>query len=128
MAEFIYGPSTANLAGKTTHRKTDPAIVEIEKVPQSVSKHYKQIFLEADIFFVNGLPFLHTISTDIKYRTSQYIAYAKASTVLECLTAVCTLYQARGLVIAQVTADGQFKPLKPKVLEANIPLNICGED
>ena len=96
IAESIYGPSTANLTGKTTHRKTDPAIVEIEQVPQYVSKHYKQVFLEADVLFVNGLRFLHTISTDIKYRTLQYIANAKASTLLECLTAVCTLYQARG--------------------------------
>ena len=91
MAESIYGPSTANLTGKTTHRKTDPAIVEIEQVPQSVSKHYKQVFLEADVFFVNGLRFLHTISTDIKYRTSQFIADTKASTLLECFTVVCTI-------------------------------------
>ena len=128
IAESIYGPSVVNLIGKTTHRKTEVPITEIEQVPRSILEHYKQVFLEADVFFINGLRFLHTISTDIKYRTSQYIADAKASTLLECLSAVCTLYRARGLDIAQVTADGQFLPLKNAALEAKIPLNICGED
>ena len=128
MAESIYGPSVSNLMGKTTYKKAAPAISEIEQVPRSILEHYEQVFLEADVFFINGLRFLHTISTDIRYRTSQYIADASMPTLLTCLIAVCTLYRARGFLVTQVTTDGEFKPLKTDALKAGIPLNITGAD
>ena len=128
IAESIYGPCVANLMGKTTYRIGAPALTEIQDVPTSIIERYKDVILEMDVLFVNGLRFLHTISTSIKYRTTQFLLNAKAETLLACLLAVCSAYATRGFKIRQVNADGQFKPLKNDAIKAGIPLNTTAED
>ena len=128
VAESIYGPCVDNLVGKTPYRKGEQALTEIEDVPASIIERYKDVILEMDVFYVNGLRFLHTISTSIKYRTSQFLANARSETLLACLVAVCAAYHNRGFKIRQVNVDGQFKPLKDKALAKGIPLNATAED
>ena len=128
IAESIYGPCVDNLMGKTTYRKGAPALTEIEDVPTSIIERYRDVILEMDVFYVNGLRFLHTISTDIKYRTSQYLTNAKGDTLLESLVAVCSAYRNRGFKIRQVNADGQFKPVRASALDVGVPLNTTAED
>jgi hypothetical protein len=59
----IYGPDPATLKGKMTKHKGQhiPTFDPIQ-VPQFVLEHHKNLTLCEDFFFVQGIPFLHTIS------------------------------------------------------------------
>ena len=102
--------------------------MEISDVPEAIIVHHKNVIPEMDMFWVNGLQFLHTISTQIKYRTVQFLLNLKAETLLVYLLTVCAAYRQRGFSIWQVNADGQFAFLRNKTLEAGLPLNTTVED
>jgi len=97
-------------------------------VPEAIIANHKYIILDIDMFWVNGLCFLKTSSTQIKYQTAQFLLNTKAETLMACLLTACAAYRQRGFVIRQVNADGQFAPLLDKALEAHIPLNTTAED
>ena len=54
--------------GKSTKRKSklDRQDQVVEDVPPEVMSEYRNIHLDIDIMFVNGIPFLTTISRDLQ--------------------------------------------------------------
>ena len=53
----IWGKNIAALKGKTTRSKPNPVARDFVKVPVELLKLHKEVFLTADIFFVNKIPF-----------------------------------------------------------------------
>jgi hypothetical protein len=68
-----------------------------------------------DTFFVNKMPFLHTISERIHYRTSQWIPDRETSTYQEYLAVVFKLYIKAGFNIKYVCADQEFDRVLSKM-------------
>jgi hypothetical protein len=61
----IWGKKIAALKGKTTQSKPNPVAKDFVKVPVELLKLHKEVFLTADIFFVNKIPFFLTLSRKI---------------------------------------------------------------
>ena len=61
----IWGKNIAALKGKTTRAKPNPVARDFVKVPKELLKLHKEVFLTADIFFVNKIPFFLTLSRAI---------------------------------------------------------------
>ena len=66
----IWGPSTANLKGKTTRSHNEPVVINnemIHPVPHDIMKLHSNITIGMDVMKVNGVPLLVTISTVLHY-------------------------------------------------------------
>jgi hypothetical protein len=72
-ANRIFGPDLANLRDKTTKKKPEHIRVDYVEIPQDIIKTHKYVTLVADVMFVNGLPFLVTLSRGISLVTIEYL-------------------------------------------------------
>ena len=72
IAEYIYGPQIPIIQGKsirsgTEHQKTIPRI----PLTHLMDKHYQNVDLAMDFFFVNGSPLLHKKSRKVDFMSVQ---------------------------------------------------------
>ena len=63
----------------------------VEKVPRVIPSQ-ESLTLAADVFFVNEIPFLFTVSKKIKFCTVEYIPSRTAEQLGSSLAKVCRLY------------------------------------
>ena len=76
------------------------------------------VCLYIDIMYVNGMPFLTTISKNIKYCTAMWVANCTAPTIASLVESVLKLYQWGGFQVTEVCTDCKFKPVL-QVLQDN---------
>ena len=91
----IYGPEVNALRGKTvrTTPKHVPGAEAITEFPPEILSSHKNVTLCVDFFFVDGIPFLLTISRDIRFITVEFITdRVIQKTVLPSITRVINLY------------------------------------
>ena len=88
--------------------------------------HHCDVTLCADFFFVQGLPFFHTISRAIGFRTAHSVPDRAKATILRLLRDVIGRYQARGLTVRDVHADNELECVRPNLLP--IEMNIVPAD
>ena len=88
----IYRPSVPMLKGKTVHCAPTPVVCDYIAVPSQILLANQQVILSGNIFFVNKIPFLTTISENIHLTTMLYLQNCKASTILKGLVKVWAIY------------------------------------
>ncbi|KAI2508903.1 Reverse transcriptase (RNA-dependent DNA polymerase) [Fragilaria crotonensis] len=127
-ALIIYGPDIATLKGKTTHSHAAPRAPTFiaENIPASILEHHRNVTLCVDFFFVQGLPFFHTISRGIGYRTAHPVPDRSKHTIMRRLRSVIKLYQARGLTVCDVHSDHEFGCIRESLRP--IELNVVPAD
>jgi hypothetical protein len=111
LAEKIFGKDIAILMGKTTRKKPILVVHDTIAVPKALKEDQKDVTICINTFFVNKMPFLHTISERIHYRTSQWIPDRETSLYQEYLVVVFKLYIKAGFNIKYVCADQEFDRL-----------------
>lgn len=123
----IYGPDLGSVRGKTVRRT--PHIVHsdlIEELPKEIINSHGKVTICMDIFFVDGLAFLSTVSRGIRFVTAEYIPSRHImKQVLPCIKHVNNLYNKRGLKIIMIHADEEFSSLRDELLTLNIDINIA---
>jgi hypothetical protein len=108
----IWGKNIATLKGKTTRSKTHPVARDYVKVPKELLKLHKEVFLKTDIFFVNKIPFLLTLSQKICFTAVNHLADRTVPQIFKALKEMYQYYLQRGFHITTVHADREFAPLK----------------
>jgi hypothetical protein len=78
----IGGNNVAELKGKTIWKKLAPVISDIMKVPRDLLKLEKDVSMCLDIFFINKIPFLITLSLRIYFTTVLNLKNQKMKTVV----------------------------------------------
>ena len=63
------------------------------------------------LLHVNGMPFLTTISKNIKYCTAMWVADPTAPTITSLVESILKLYQQASFQVMDVCADLKFKPV-----------------
>lgn len=96
-------------------------------IPPTILDHHPTVNISGDFMFVQGMPFLHTISSCYKFRTIQ--AHTKGegitrSKIKKGILKVIKKYEDRGLNVAQLNCDNQFECIREDV--APINLNVVG--
>jgi len=122
-AEYIYGPDVGTMKGKTVRKR--PSAVPTKTLiplPISISTWHKEITLCADIFFLNGIPFLHTISKDLQLRTVEELQSRAYKHLLTCTQSVLELYLARGFEVSYIHGDNEFECLRESVRPTNMEI------
>ena len=61
-ADIIYGPDVPALKGKTVRTQSQPVTTDVVKIPPEILSLHKNVTLTGDVMFVNGIPFLVTLS------------------------------------------------------------------
>ena len=125
-AEKIFGKEVGCLKGKTISSCLTP-LEASETVPPSIPKHYQQVVLTADIMKVNGIPFLITLLTKLKFATMQQMNAQDGHVLLAALHRINTLYATRDFRIVEFRADGEFACISDH-LPPNMTPNICSAD
>ena len=105
----IYGKDIASLKGKSTRSKPTPAVHDVVSIPKRLLYIHKNVHLFMDIMYVNGLPFLMTISKHLYYRTATYLTDEKANTLYKAMDGVFNKYNNAGYKIKHISADNQFQ-------------------
>ena len=88
-----------------------------------------KILSSLDYFFVQGLPVLHSISRNFHFRTVEFLLNKQKpieSEIIEGTKRIVSLYEARGLRVAQLNCDNEFqcveevvRPTRVHVVGAN---------
>ena len=100
------------LRGKTA--RTTPDHVpsnQIRPLPSDILEAHRNVTLCFDIFFVDGLAFVATVSRSLHFLTVEYIKSRTILThVFPCLKKVNNMYKARGFQIIMTHADACSAP------------------
>ncbi|KAI2510045.1 Reverse transcriptase (RNA-dependent DNA polymerase) [Fragilaria crotonensis] len=128
-AHIIYGPDVAVIKGKTTRSAAAPRAPTFvaEPIPPPILEHHRNVTLCADFFFVQGLPFFHTISRGIGFRTADPVPDRTKTTILTKLRNIIKRYTARGLTICDIHGDNELECTRTSSL-LPIALNVVPAD
>jgi hypothetical protein len=115
VAHKIWGKNIAALKGKTTRKKTIHVARDFIKIPKELVELHKEVFLTADIFFVNKIPFFLTYSRKICFTAVSHLHDRKVGTIFKAFEEIYKFYLNRGFKITTVHADGEFAPLQAMI-------------
>lgn len=108
-ADVIYGPALSILQGKMTH--TTPLVPQLHPrvaLPLSIKHHHQWIDLAIDLFWINGITFLHTKSFKLNFRTTSVVSSRSCKQILQNLQPILRMYQACGFKIQAINGDDEF--------------------
>ena len=112
IATKVWGKDVAALKGKTTRHKPLPVAMNLVKIPKELLKLHKEVFLTADIFFVNKIPFFLMLSHTIYFTAVNHLANRTMSAIFKAFKEIYQYYLHQGFCITTMHVDGEFEPLK----------------
>jgi len=127
-AFHIYGPDIASIKGKST-RSTPSHIPTsiVSPIPSYIQEWHLNVTLCVDIFFLHGIPFLHTISRDLQFRTVEELSSRAYKHILLCLQTVFNMYEARGFTVQHLRGDSEFACLGDTFLPTRLHIATKSE-
>ena len=99
LMECLYGPDIPTVKGKTTRQHLHRLVSNIVSIPHELCDTQRDVCLYIDIMYINGMPFLATISKNIKYRTAMWVADHMAPTITNLVESVLKLYNRAGFQV-----------------------------
>jgi len=129
-AEQIYGPNLGSLKGKTVWRQESHVAGNQVELPMTILDEFRNVLLCIDIMFVNGIPFLMTISRAIKFGTAEMLNRRDIPHLMKAIRNVIALYAKRGFRVVTIHADNEFEAVRPELLDLPHPptLNVTSND
>ena len=126
---YIYGPGPVSLLGRTTRTRPTPipALGYLPLSPDILDQH-PHITLSTDYFFVQGMPFLHTVSRDYHFRTCEPIWGKNKANKRDTVAGIkmfFNIYEARGLEVTQLNADNDFDCIREDVRPADLNIVVA---
>ena len=126
-AKDILGKPDGPLKGKTTAAtmtRDKSQQVMLQDIPELKERMVK---LYIDIFYVNGIIFLHTKSKNLNYITIQKLDRRTTSEIKKKLKYVIMKYLSRGITITDVFADNEFNQDAFREMLLPATLHICAK-
>jgi hypothetical protein len=115
VAHAIWGKNIASLKGKTTRKKPIHVAGDLMKVPKELLSLHKDVYLTADLFFVNEIAFLISLSRKIEFTTSSHVANRQAKTIFATFKPIFAFYAKRGFHISILGVDDEFAALQADI-------------
>ena len=110
LIEKVYGEDVPTIKGKTT--RVAPTTVKFETIhiPRELRMAQSNVELCIDAMYVNKMPFLTTISRNIKFRTSGWVPDKTSKSYQEQLAKVLHLYKNAGFLLSLLIPIMSFVP------------------
>ena len=83
-----------------------------------------RVTIAVDVMFVNGIPFLVSVSRRLKFLTCERIQKRTRPVLLKGVNNIAKIYKKRGFVVRTAFMDGEFEPRRP--LLPDLDLNTTG--
>ena len=111
LMEHLYRPNIPTIKGKTTRQHSHKLVSNMVSIPHEL--HYTQhnVCLYIDIMYVNGMPFLTTISKNIMFCKAMWVADHTAPTIASLVESILKLYQWASFQFIEVCTNCKFKPV-----------------
>ena len=122
-AEDIFGPNLGALKGKTPARHSTIVSGGRDGVPPDILDRHRDLVVSMDIFFINKIPFLLTMSRNLHFGTGEAIPNVR--TVLQAIQRMLAIYHARGFRVTTIPADPEFQPLDGMI--PGVSFNFCAQ-
>jgi hypothetical protein len=122
-AHKLFGADIATLRGKTARRTQDAVMADFVAIPKEIIDLNKEITLAANILFVNGMPFVMSMSRKIKFATMEYVSSRSEPNLIRSLLKIIKLYKARGFDPRTALMDREFECLCFELLGHGVNLN-----
>jgi hypothetical protein len=68
----IFGPDLAGVRGRTVRRPPESVLTDYVQIPRIILERYQLVTLAVDVMFVNGVPFLVSVSRDLNLITAEF--------------------------------------------------------
>jgi hypothetical protein len=123
-ATAIYGPDVAALKGKTRRGADAPHVPSFKAIPipAPILLHHRDVTLCSDFLFVQGIPFFHTISRNIGFRTLTAVPDRSKKTILRETRRAINIYTTRGFIVHGMHCDNEFGCIKDDVLPVKLDI------
>ena len=95
-------------------------------IPKTIMDFHNKVTLCCDHFWVQGIPFLTTISRNFKFRTVTHVKSRPKNSMVDNIKVVPPLYAARGFTATNVHAGNEFVCAPNGILP--IRLNVAAAD
>jgi hypothetical protein len=69
--------------------------------------------LAADVFFVDGTPFLLTVARRLKFVMAEHVPVRTATNLSKHIKRVFEVYKRAGFIVRTILMDGEFEKIKP---------------
>ena len=102
----IWGKNIASLKVNTDRSKPNIVARDSVKITMDLLKLHKEVFLTLDIFFVNKIPFLLTLSRKICFTAVNHLANGTVPQIFAAFKEIYHYYIHRGFCITAVHSDG----------------------
>ena len=109
----IYGPNLGSFKGKTIHCTLPHMPSGVDPVPSQLLKRHPGLTITVDVFFINNIPFLLSMSRGLKFMTIEFLPKRQSKTIKENINSICKLYQGCRFTVDSIYADSEFEPLRP---------------
>jgi hypothetical protein len=100
------------LKGKTTQTQPDPVARDFVKVPVELLKLHKEVYMTANIFFVNKILFFLMLSHKICFMAINHLLDRAIPQIFMAFKEIYQYYLHCGFCITRVHVDGEIAPLK----------------
>ena len=127
----IYGGIEGAVKQKTMRKLL--ADVNIDEnttaIPRSLADELKKVTMALDIFYVERMPFLTSISRKLMFTTGKAIKNRRHDEVMAAITEMASFYKIHGHQIEFIMSDNEFGPLKERIRKAiGSELNLAAPD
>ena len=125
VAEDIFGPNIHSLnKGKTVQWTEAHVASSVTPVLSDIFSLYHSVTLCVNIMFINKMPFLITISCNIKFSMVELLLNQLEDMVAKSLMAVMHLYHSHSFLVQMVHADSKLEVLHGPLARAGSGLNV----
>ena len=85
VAYKIWGPNIAVLKGKTMRKAPSAMVLNLVQIPNEIRDFHHNVTLSVDVFFINSIPFLITLSRNIQFTTVTHPADCRSHMIIKVL-------------------------------------------
>ena len=85
---------------------------DLVEVPRELIKLHKDVFMTADVFFINGIPFFISLSYNIILTAVKLLTDRKDNTLFNYFKEIYMYYIKRGFLTTILHVDGKFSILQ----------------
>ena len=123
----IYSVVEGAIKGKTV-RKT-PVEVSVDEnktdIPRELAKELEKVTMSLDIFYVDRIPYLTTISRKLLFTTARALQSRDHDAVMSAIMEVISFYKMHKHEVNPILSDNEFGPLKERIRrDAGAELNL----
>jgi len=115
--------TSQNIAEKVLSHWTTIHELDVEIIQQ-----HRNVTPEADIMYINEIPFVITTSRSIHFCTAELIKNEKSMTIATAIKQVIQLYHRCGFKVQNLHGDGPLEQIRKHFADAGININVTGRN